>query len=310
LRREFEERGYIEVETPVLLNEATGALARPFLTHHHALDIHMQLRIATELYLKRLIVGGLEKVFEIGRIFRNEGVDATHNPEFTMLESYEAYADYNDILTLVEEVVVAAATAVTGGSVVPYRGATLDLTPPFKRARFMDLVSEAAGEQIDSEMPIERIASLASRHGIEPKPGWGHGKLAEALFDRLVSDHIWEPTFVLDYPKEISPLARTHRDDPNLVERFELFIAGSEYANAFSELIDPVDQRRRFEAQAAARAAGDEEAHPIDEDFITALEYGMPPTGGLGIGVDRLVMLLTDQHNIRDVILFPTLRPE
>jgi lysyl-tRNA synthetase class 2 len=174
----------------------------------------------------------------------------------------------------------------------------------------MDLVSEAVGEPIDFDMPIERMATLASRHGIERKPGWGHGKLAEALFDRLVSDDIWEPTFVLDHPKEISPLARTHRRDPNLVERFELFIAGSEYANAFSELIDPVDQRRRFEAQAAARAAGDEEAHPIDEDFIAALEYGMPPTGGLGLGVDRLVMLLTDQHNIRDVILFPTLRPE
>jgi lysyl-tRNA synthetase class 2 len=310
LRREFEQRGYLEVETPVLLNEATGALARPFLTHHHALDIHMQLRIATELYLKRLIVGGLERVFEIGRIFRNEGVDAYHNPEFTMLESYEAYADYNDILALVEDVFVAAATAVTGGSVVPYQGRTLDLTPPFRKARFMDLVSEAVGEPIDFDMPIERMATLASRHGIERKPGWGHGKLAEALFDRLVSDDIWEPTFVLDHPKEISPLARTHRRDPNLVERFELFIAGSEYANAFSELIDPVDQRRRFEAQAAARAAGDEEAHPIDEDFIAALEYGMPPTGGLGLGVDRLVMLLTDQHNIRDVILFPTLRPE
>jgi lysyl-tRNA synthetase class 2 len=270
----------------------------------------MQLRIATELYLKRLIVGGLERVFEIGRIFRNEGVDAYHNPEFTMLESYEAYADYNDILALVEDVFVAAATAVTGGSVVPYQGRTLDLTPPFRKARFMDLVSEAVGEPIDFDMPIERMATLASLHGIERKPGWGHGKLAEALFDRLVSDDIWEPTFVLDHPKEISPLARTHRRDPNLVERFELFIAGSEYANAFSELIDPVDQRRRFEAQAAARAAGDEEAHPIDEDFIAALEYGMPPTGGLGLGVDRLVMLLTDQHNIRDVILFPTLRPE
>ncbi len=310
LRRQFQARDYIEVETPVLLTQATGALARPFVTHHHALDLDMQLRIATELYLKRLIVGGLERVFEIGRIFRNEGVDATHNPEFTMLESYEALADYQDIMRLVEEVFSATALAVCGTTVLTYRGQGLDLTPPFRRERFMDLVEEAVGEPIGFDRGIEEVRAIAARHGIEPKPSWGHGRLTAELYDELVEPTIWEPTFVLDHPKEISPLARQHRQDANLTERFELVIAGSEYANAFSELNDPVDQRLRFEEQARARALGDDEAHPIDEDFIHALEYGMPPTGGLGIGVDRLVMLLTDTHHIRDVILFPTMRPK
>jgi lysyl-tRNA synthetase class 2 len=310
LRQQFERRGYLEVETPVLLSEATGALARPFVTHHRALGLPMQLRIATELFLKRLIVGGLEKVFEIGRIFRNEGVDATHNPEFTMLESYEAYADYTDIMRMVEEIFAALAESVCGTTKISYRGRPIDLAPPYRRARYLDLVSEAVGEELSFDMPIEHMRDLLRRHGGEPRPQWAHGKLAEELYDLLVEPSIWDPTFVIDHPKEISPLARTHREDPNLAERFELVIAGSEYANAFSELIDPADQRQRFEAQARARAAGDEEAHPIDEDFLRALEYGMPPTGGLGIGVDRLVMLLTDNHHIRDVILFPTLRPE
>jgi lysyl-tRNA synthetase class 2 len=310
LRNQFQQRGYVEVETPVLLTQATGALARPFLTHHNALDLRMELRIATELYLKRLIVGGMERVFEIGRIFRNEGIDATHNPEFTMLESYEALADYLDILALVEEVFSSVAVAVLGTTRLGYRGRPLDLTPPFRRERFMDLVEKALGEPLGFDRDIEEVRGLAARHGVEAKPGWGHGRIAAELYEKVVESTIWEPTFVLDHPKEISPLAREHRGDPNLVERFELVIAGSEYANAFSELVDPDDQRERFEAQARARAGGDQEAHPIDLDFIRALEYGMPPTGGLGIGVDRLVMLLTDTHHIRDVILFPLLKPE
>ena len=310
LRRQFESRGYIEVETPVLLGQATGALARPFETHHHALGQDMYLRIATELFLKRLVVGGIERVFEIGRIFRNEGIDSTHNPEFTMLESYEAFADYGDIATMVEEIVSVVATSVTGGTVIEYEGRELDLTPPFRRVRMLDLVVDAVGHPVTFDMAREDLAGLARTHGIDPQPHWGHGKLLEELFDALVADDIWEPTYVMDHPKEISPLARVHRDHDDLTERWELFIAGAEYANAFSELNDPLDQRDRFEAQAAAKAGGDQEAHPVDEDYLLALEYGLPPTGGLGIGVDRLVMLLTDQHHIRDVILFPTMRRE
>jgi lysyl-tRNA synthetase, class II len=310
LRRRFEERGYVEVETPVLLAQATGALARPFATHHHALDMVMYLRIATELYLKRLVVGGVERVFEIGRIFRNEGIDATHNPEFTMLESYEALADYNDIALLVEETMAHLAVFVTGDTALTFAGRPIDLAPPYRRVRMVDLVAEATGEAISFDAPIDAARVVARRHGIEPEEHWGHGKIIEELFDALVADHLWEPTFVMDHPKEVSPLARAHRSDPDLTERWELFIAGSEYANAFSELNDPIDQRARFEAQAAVRLHGDEEAHPVDEDFLLALEYGMPPTGGLGIGIDRLVMLLTDRHHIREVILFPTLRPE
>ena len=304
------ERGFVEVETPTLLTQATGALARPFETHHQALDLAMQLRIATELYLKRLVVGGLDRVFEIGRIFRNEGVDAVHNPEFTMLEAYQAYADYGDMADLTEALVAAAAIAAAATTELTYGGRPLDLTPPFRRARMVDLVADAVGEAVDFTTPVEHAHTLARRHGVEPEPQWRHGKVVEALFDRIVAGTIWEPTLVLDHPREISPLARAHRQHPDLTERFELFIAGHEYANAFSELNDPLEQRDRFEAQALARSAGDDEAHPVDEDFLLALEYGMPPTGGLGIGIDRLVMLLTDRHHIREVILFPTLRPE
>jgi lysyl-tRNA synthetase class 2 len=310
LRRQFEARGYVEVETPILLGLATGGLARPFTTEHHALDLRMYLRIATELYLKRLIVGGLERVFEVGRIFRNEGIDATHFPEFTMLESYEAYADYGDIMRLVEEVVPAVAVAAVGSTELSYQGRPLSLAAPFRRARMVDLVTDVIGQPIDFTAPLDDVRNLAREHGVEPEDHWGHGKILEALFDARVAPQIWEPTFVLDHPVEVSPLARRHREEPDLTERFELFIAGDEYANAFSELNDPIDQRVRFEAQAEARAGGDDEAHPIDEDYLLALEYGMPPTGGLGIGVDRLVMLLTDQAHIREVILFPTMRPE
>ena len=310
LRRQFDDRGYLEVETPVLLTEATGAIARPFDTHHNALGEDMSLRIATELFLKRLVVGGFEKVYEIGRIFRNEGIDAKHNPEFTMLESYEAYADYEDVMTMVEEVVAACSQAATGSTSITYQGRDLDLAGPYPRVTMLDLVRDATGADIDYDSPIEELRALAERHGIDVESAWGSGSIVEALFDALVENTIWEPTFVTEHPIEISPLSRAHRSKPNVTERFELFIAGSEYANGFSELNDPFDQRQRFEAQAHRKAAGDDEAHPIDEDYLLALEYGLPPTGGLGIGVDRIVMLLTDKHHIREVILFPTMRPE
>lgn len=306
LRRQFEARGYVEVETPVLLPQATGATARPFRTHHHALDQDMYLRIATELYLKRLVIGGLEKVFEIGRIFRNEGIDAIHNPEFTMLESYEALADFTDIMTLVEEVFSAVAEATVGTTEIGYMGRTVELAPPYRRVRMIDAVSEVLDREVS--LGSGDLTALAAQHGVEADESWGPGRTLFELFEKVVEPTLWEPTFVTHYPTEVSPLAARSADDPLLTERFELFIAGSEYANAFTELNDPIDQRDRFESQAAARAAGDVEAHPLDEDFLTALEYGMPPTGGLGIGVDRLVMLLTDQAHIREVILFPTLR--
>jgi lysyl-tRNA synthetase class 2 len=310
LRQLFHERGFVEVETPVLLAEAGGALARPFVTHHNALDLTMYLRIATELHLKRLVVGGVERVFEIGRIFRNEGVDSTHNPEFTMLESYQALADYRDVLGMVEEMVADVAISTTGSARIQYQKRPLDLTPPYRQARMVDLVAEAVGEPVWPDRDVQELREICRRHGVGFETGWGQGRLVEALFDQLVEHTIWEPVFVLDHPVEISPLARRRTDDDQLTERFELFIAGHEYANAFSELNDPLDQRARFQAQAAAKAAGDKDAHPIDEDYLTALEYGLPPTGGLGIGIDRLIMLLADKAHIREVILFPVLRPE
>jgi lysyl-tRNA synthetase, class II len=310
LRHQFESRGFVEVDTPVLLREATGANARPFATHHNALGIDMYLRIATELFLKRLVVGGMEKVFEIGRIFRNEGIDTTHNPEFTMLEAYQAFADYTDMMTLVEEVVPAVARAVTGDTRISYQGRELDLTPPFRRMTMSELVSERVGQAMDLDTDRDDLASRARDLGIEVEEGWSEARLISEIYEEAVEPEIWAPTFVTHQPVEVSPLARRNEDDPRLADRFELVVAGSEYANAFSELNDPDDQRERFEAQAAARAAGDDEAHPVDEDYLLALEYGLPPTGGLGIGVDRLVMLVTDQAHIREVILFPTLRPE
>ena len=310
LRRQFEDRGFVEVETPVLLTQATGATARPFETHHNALDLDLSLRIATELFLKRLVVGGIERVFEIGRIFRNEGVDATHNPEFTMLEAYQAFADYEDVMALIEAVFVGVAVAATGTSTPTYQGRHVDLAPPFRRARLLDLVSDAVGVEVSLATPPRDLAEIAAGRGVDIEDSWGSGRIIFELYEELVEGGIWEPTFVTDYPKEVSPLARSSRDNPEITERFELVIAGAEYANAFSELNDPFDQRERFEIQAAARAAGDDEAHPVDEDYIRALEYGLPPTGGVGIGVDRLVMLLTDRKHIREVILFPTMRPE
>jgi lysyl-tRNA synthetase class 2 len=306
LRRLFEERGFVEVETPVLLSQATGALARPFTTHHNALDLELQLRIATELYLKRLVVGGMERVFEIGKIFRNEGIDSTHNPEFTMLEAYQAFADYTDIMDLIEEVFSAVAVAATGGTHPVYRDRGLSFDAPFERVTLTELVSRYVDEEVSLDSERGELARMLADRGVDLEEGAGVGKALFELYE-LAHREIWEPTFVLDFPTEVSPLSRKREDEPRLTERFELVIAGAEYCNAFSELNDADDQLRRFEEQAASRLEG---AHVIDHDYINALEYGLPPTGGLGIGVDRLVMLLTDQPHIREVILFPTLRPD
>lgn len=310
LRDSLAARGFVEVETPVLHDLPTGGLATPFETHHAALDMDMYLRIALELHLKRLVVGGMEKVFEIGRVFRNEGISPRHNPEFTMLEVYEALADYGDMATLTEELVAAAAVAVAGTTELIYQQRPMPLDAPWRRLDYVGATSEASGAELDPEMPVEDARRVADGLDLGYDPAWGTGRLIAEAFETLVEPTLWEPTVVMDFPKEISPLARDHRSRPGLVERFEVIVAGRELANAFSELNDPMEQRRRFEAQAAARAAGDTEAHPMDEDYLRALEYGLPPTGGMGLGVDRLVMLLTDQASIRDVILFPHLRPE
>jgi lysyl-tRNA synthetase class 2 len=303
-------RGYLEVETPMLHTIPGGAAARPFITHHNALDIDLYLRIAPELHLKRLVVGGLsEKVFEINRCFRNEGLSPRHNPEFTTLELYEAYVDYTAMMSLTEEIVAHVAEAATGGTRLAYGGAEIDLTPPWPRRSMAELVLEATGVDF---LAIDNAASAreaAARLGcaLTGKENWGQA--LEAAFAARVEDRLIQPIHVTGFPRDISPLAKADRHDPRLVERFETYIYGWEIANAFSELNDPLDQRARFEAQMLARAAGDEEAQPLDEDYLTALEYGLPPCGGLGIGIDRLVMLLTDSPSIRDVIAFPTLRP-
>jgi lysyl-tRNA synthetase class 2 len=310
IRRFLAERGYVEVEGPVLTAEAGGAAARPFVTHHNALDLDLRLRIALELHLKRLIVGGLDKVFEIGRVFRNEGIDTRHNPEFTMLELYEAFADYHDMMSLTEELVACAAQATLGTMVVDVGGRAVDLAPPWPRVPMLELIEQHTGLRVHPSQPVEQLRSVCERLGVAVESHWGPGRLIMELYDDLVEPKLVDPVFVLDYPREVSPLARTHRADPSLVERFEGVVAGRELANAFSELNDPVDQRVRFEAQARLKAAGDDEAEGIDEDYLRALEYGMPPTGGLGIGIDRLVMLLAGVSSIREVVLFPTLRPE
>jgi lysyl-tRNA synthetase class 2 len=310
MRRLLEDRGFVEVETPVLHAVPGGALARPFVTHHHALDTDLYLRIAPELYLKRLVVGGFERVFEIGRVFRNEGLSPRHNPEFTMLELYQAYADYTDLMALTEELVADLATALCGGTTLVYGGRALDLAPPWRRATLVALVAERAGVDIDVAMPMADLRKVAGDLGVPTDGGWGPGKLVLEIYEKTTEPHLWGPVFVMDYPTEVSPLARSHRSRPGVVERFEAVVAGRELANAFSELVDPDEQRARFQAQGAQRSAGDTEAMPVDEDYLRALEYGLPPTAGLGIGVDRLVMLLADAANIRDVVLFPTLRPE
>ena len=308
LRRFLEERGFVEVETPVLHPVPGGALARPFVTHHEALDMDLYLRIAPELYLKRLVVGGLERVFEVGRVFRNEGISPRHNPEFTMLELYQAYADYADLMVLTEELVAFLATTLCGRTKIEYGGRALDLTPPWPRATLSELVAERAGLEVGVEMSIAELRAVAERAGVATQDGWAPGKLVLEIYEKTTEPELWGPVFVLDYPTEVSPLARRHRSRPGVVERFEAIVAGRELANAFSELVDPDEQRARFESQAAERAAGDQEAMAVDEDYLRALEYGLPPTAGLGIGIDRLVMLLADQPNIRDVILFPAMR--
>jgi lysyl-tRNA synthetase, class II len=303
-------RGFVEVETPVLDAQAGGAAARPFITHHNALDIDMYLRIALELPLKRLVVGGFERVFEIGRVFRNEGLDTRHNPEFTLLEAYQALADYRDMMELVETIASQAALAATGSTEIELEGRVVDLRPPWRRVTMAELIFERCGERMHPSMPLADARAICSRVGVEFENGWGSGRLMSEVYDAVGEGTLVEPTFVFDYPREVSPLARTHRDDPDLVERFEAVVGSREFANAYSELNDPVDQRTRFEAEAAARAAGDEEAEQLDEDYIRALEYGLPPTGGLGIGIDRLVMLIAQAPAIRAVILFPTMRAE
>jgi lysyl-tRNA synthetase, class II len=310
VRRFLSERGFIEVETPVLHAIAGGAAARPFLTHHHSLDMDLSLRIALELHLKRLIVGGMEKVFEIGRVFRNEGLSTRHNPEFTMLELYEAFADYRDMMTLTEELVADVASAAIGTTTVVVDDVTVDLAPPWPRRTLLELVREHAGVDVHPTMAVEKLQKVCDDLDLTYDPGWGAGKLVLELYEKTVEPGLVGPVFVTDYPREVSPLARSHRDDPALVERFEPVVLGRELGNAFSELNDPVDQRARFEAQAALAAAGDLEANEIDDDYVRALEYGMPPCGGLGIGIDRLVMLLAGVSSIREVILFPHLRTE
>jgi lysyl-tRNA synthetase class 2 len=309
MRDYFDERGFLEVETPTLHPIPGGGFARPFVTHFNELDTDMYLRIATELYLKRLVVGGMERVYEIGRIFRNEGLSFKYNPEFTMLEAYQAYADYLDMMDLFETLVRRTAEETTGSTKASWRGHEFDVGS-WRRITMCDLISEATGTRVTIDSPLDELRELAARHGIDVQPWWAAGNLIGELHDKVGEASVVAPTIVHDYPREISPLARTHRDDPRLVERFEPIICGAEIGNAFSELNDPIDQRARFEAQMQARALGDVEAQPMDESYVQALEYGMPPTGGIGIGVDRLVMVLAGVNSIREVILFPALRPE
>lgn len=309
IRGFLDERGFIEVETPILQPLYGGAAARPFVTHHNALDMDLYLRIAPELYLKRLIVGGLEKVYEIGRVFRNEGISTRHNPEFTMLELYQAYGDYNDMMSIVEELVSTVAERVTGSTRVLYQGQELDFAPPWPRVRFEDILTATAGVDLRQLTDDAAAADVAQRLKLQINGPVTLNSVLNELIDQYIEPRLIQPTFLIDYPLALSPLAKKIPDRPYLTYRFEAICMGTELANAFSELNDPDDQRSRFEAQLRARTAGDDEAHVLDEDFIEALEYGMPPTGGLGIGIDRLVMLLTNSASIRDVILFPLLRP-
>jgi lysyl-tRNA synthetase, class II len=311
IRRFLDERGFLEVETPILQPLYGGAAARPFITHHHSLDMPLYLRIADELYLKRLLVGGLERVYEIGHDFRNEGMDRSHNPEFTMLEVYQAYADYGDMMSLTEGLVAGAVEHCLGTKVIERYGTTLDFTPPFPRIPFLESVRSRTGLDLRTASADE-MRSVLSRSGGDPETvaALSGARLVDEVFKTFVEPHLVQPVFVVDYPRALSPLAKEHRGDPALTERFELFVGGRELANAFSELNDPDDQRRRFEEQGRQRAQGDEEAHSFDADYIRALEYGMPPAGGMGLGIDRLMMLIADQPSIRDVIIFPAMRPE
>lgn len=308
MRRYLDNHGYLEVETPMMHAIAGGAAARPFITHHNALDMELYMRIAIELHLKRLIVGGLEKVYEIGRVFRNEGVSTRHNPEFTMIELYEAYADFRDIMSLTENLIAHIAQEVLGATTIQYGDYEVNLKPEWKRLHMVDAIKEYTGADFWKEMSVEEARALANEHGVEINENMLYGHIVNEFFEQKVEEKLIQPTFIYGHPVEISPLAKKNEEDSRFTDRFELFIVGREHANAFTELNDPIDQRERFEAQIKEREQGNDEAHEMDEDFVEALEYGMPPTGGLGIGVDRLVMLLTNSPSIRDVLLFPLMR--
>jgi lysyl-tRNA synthetase class 2 len=311
MRRRLWDRGFVEVETPLLHPIAGGATARPFVTHHNTFDVDFYLRVAPELYLKRLVVGGFDKVFEIGRSFRNEGISPRHNPEFTTLELYQAYADYTDTMVVFEELVAGLALDVLGTTALSYGGRDLDLATPWRRAPMTELIAEATGFTLDVRAPRAELVKVAEEVGLAVEAAWGPGKILLEIYEKTTEPGLWGPVFVVDYPAEVSPLARRHRDGPELVERYEPVVAGRELGNGFTELVDPDDQRARFEEQAAkARAGDDEESAVVDEDYLRALEYGLPPTSGFGLGVDRLLMLLGDVPNIREVIAFPTLRPD
>mgnify|MGYP002395843587 CR=1 FL=1 len=309
MRNFLESNGFLEVETPTLHAIAGGAAARPFITHHNALDIDLYLRIALELPLKKLIVGGFEKVFEIGRNFRNEGISIKHNPEFTMMELYQAYADYKDVMELTEQMIAHIAQEVLGTMVIEYQGERIDLTPPWRRLPMLEGIKQYGGVDFAAILTDEDARRIAHEKGLKVEKDASRGTIINEFFEEFVEPHLVQPTFVIGHPVEVSPLAKRNRNQSEYTDRFEAFVAGRELGNAFSELNDPIDQRERFEKQVAQRNAGDEEAHMMDEDFLNALEYGLPPTGGLGVGIDRLVMLLTDSPSIRDVILFPTMRP-
>ena len=308
MRRYLDDHGYLEVETPMMHSIPGGASAKPFITHHNALDIPLYMRIAIELHLKRLIVGGLEKVYEIGRVFRNEGVSTRHNPEFTMIELYEAYADYKDIMSLTENLVAHIAQEVLGTTTVTYGEYEIDLKPEWKRLHMVDAIKEYVGVDFWKEMSVEEARQLAKEHNVEINDNMQYGHIVNEFFEQKIEEKLIQPTFIYGHPVEISPLAKKNPEDPRFTDRFELFIVAREHANAFTELNDPIDQRQRFEAQLKEREQGNDEAHMMDEDFVEALEYGLPPTGGLGIGIDRLVMILTNSPSIRDVLLFPQMR--
>lgn len=309
IREYLDNRGYLEVETPILGTVAGGANARPFITHHNTLDLDMQLRIANELFLKRLIVGGFDKVYEMGKMFRNEGMDTRHNPEFTNIELYEAYADYNTMMEITEEIFENAAMTLYGTTVVNFQGKEIDLKAPWRRVTMIDIIKELSGVDFNQIQTDEEAKEIAKAKGVEIEEGWTRGKIIAEFFEEFCEDSLIQPTFVIGHPVEVSPLSKRNVEDPRITDRFEAFINGWEFANAFSELNDPIDQKERFEAQLKEKEAGDEEAHPMDTDFINALEVGLPPTGGLGIGVDRMIMLLTDQPSIRDIVFFPTMKP-
>jgi lysyl-tRNA synthetase class 2 len=310
IRRYLDGQDFLEVETPMMHTIAGGAAARPFVTHHNALDMKLYMRIAPELYLKRLIVGGFEKVYELGRVFRNEGISIKHNPEFTMVELYQAYADYEDIMALTEQIVAHAAQVVLGTTKITYQGQEIDLTPPWNRMTMSEAIKKYADVDFAAVKTVEEARAIADKLGVKYEKKHGIGAILNSVFEEVAEKHLIQPTFIIGHPKEISPLAKSNKDNPEITDRFEAFIFSREIANGFSELNDPIDQKERFTNQVEQRESGDDEAHMMDDDYVTALEFGMPPAGGLGIGIDRLVMFFTDNYSIRDVILFPHMRPQ